>query len=360
MSQKIEKFLSKYGANLSPDAIAELRLISLESEYFEKTFNNSPCTISLINEDGTYANANKKMLSVLKLELKDIVGRKVGEITKDGAILKLFEEARAGLGNEEKYHVLETSLDGERKQFWISVNKVGNKYLIIGSDVTDFKNLEQEKMFSDKMAFLGEMSTFIVHEINNPLMTISMANEIIQMNAPSDQMVKNTEDIALMVDTIAKIIESLKIFSRRDSNQEVDVELESLFERSKMILGGKIKNSGVKVISSNLKNVNIKGSEVEFLQILVNLISNSIDAVKNNDEKWVKVDWSENSLKIIDSGKGIPSHVIPNLFKKFYTSKGNKGNGIGLFLSRELLNKWGLDLIYKLEDGHTSFQWVLK
>jgi len=358
MNTQLENFLKKYEADLSQEAISELKIIIQESEYFEKTFTESPCLISLINEDGTFANVNKKMLSILDLELENIIGKKVDKITENKTILKLCEQVKDEDTRGGNHHILETTLDGEKRQFLMTFSKVGNKTLIIASDVTDYKRLEQEKNFSDKMAFLGEMSAFIVHEINNPLMAISMANEIIQMDAVSDKMVKNTEDISLMVDTIVNIIESLKQFSRRGEDKQEEVYLEGIFERSKIILSGKIKKHGVKILQSNLKDIKIKGSEVDFLQILVNLISNAIDAVKNNDDKWIKIDWTGSTLKVLDSGQGIPNQVIPNLFKKFYTSKGHEGNGIGLFLSRELLNKWGFDLIYKLEDGHTSFQWI--
>ncbi len=359
MSQRLAQFIEKYRNQLPPEAVGDLESICLESDYFEKTFDNSPCTITLIDHNGVYLNANKKMLETLNKDLKDLVGKKVGEITKDQTIFNLFQEVRNNNLND-KYIVLESIIGEVKKHFWISVNRVGDKFLVIGSDITDYNNLEEEKRFSDKMAFLGEMSTFIVHEINNPLMRISLANEIIQMNAKDPVVIQSTQDVGFMVETISKIIDSLKVFSRRDTNQSDLVSLESLFERSQMILAGKIRNSGVNIISSNLKGAIIEGSEVEFLQIMINLISNSIDAVSECSNKWINVKWEDEKLKIIDSGTGVPELVVPNLFQKFYTSKGNKGNGVGLYLSRELLNNWNLDLIYALEDGHTSFQWVKK
>lgn len=299
------------------------------------------------------------MLDMLGKNLNDLVGKKVGDITNDQTILNLIEELNRENINY-KYVVLESVLNEVKRHFWISVNRVGSKFLVMGSDVTDYNNLEEEKRFSDKMAFLGEMSTFVVHEINNPLMRISLANEVIRMNAKDPEAIQNTQDVEVMVETIGKIIESLKIFSRKEAHHLDKVNLESLFERSKMILTGKIRNSGVNIISSNLKDAVMDGSEVEFLQIMINLMSNSIDAVKDSSEKWINVKWEDDRLKITDSGRGVSDKVLPNLFKKFYTSKGNKGNGVGLYLNRELLNKWNYDLVYALDDGNTSFQWVRK
>jgi len=357
MKKDIQNFIEKYGENLPKEAIEDLNKLSCQSSYLDTAFDQSPCTISLIDKDGTYLNANKTMLNVLKKEKESLVGHKIGDITKDTKILDLIRSLQESPTENTKYQVVESQIDGKNKQFWISVNRVGDRFLIIGSDITDFKDLEQEKMFSDKMAFLGEMSSFIVHEINNPLMAISMANEIIQMKAKDPVVTKYSEEIETMIQTITKIIDSLKVFSRRSGEEAQSVSLQKLFDNSRIILSGKEKGMKVKIVAENLENATIQGDEVEYLQILVNLMSNSIDAVKNLEEKWVKVKWDGSALKIVDSGRGIPDSVVPNLFKKFYTSKGSKGNGIGLYLSRELLRKQGFELVYSLEEGNTSFQW---
>lgn len=357
MKQQLENFIEKYKSYLPPEAVVDLNSLKCQSSYLETTFDESPCTISLISQDGHYLNVNSKMLQTLNRSREDIIGHKVGDLTKDSKIWALIESLKSS--NETyKHEVLETLIENQRKQFWISANRVGSNFLVIGSDITDFKNLEQEKMFSDKMAFLGEMSSFIVHEINNPLMTIGMSNEVIQMSLKDPKLIKYSEDIQYMVDTISKIVESLKVFSRKQGKENQSVSLLKLVENSRTILSGKEKKSGVKIIIDDLVDVSIQGDEVDYLQILVNLISNSIDAVKGLEEKWVKIKWDNGVLKIVDSGKGIPESVVPNLFKKYYTSKGSKGNGIGLYLSRELLAKQGFDLVYKLESGNTSFQWV--
>ena len=359
MSTKVNNFIEKYKHLVPQEAIAELSQISMEYEYFEKTFTNSPCTISLVRADGTYIAANKKTLDLMNATLDTLSNRRVGDVTNDDSLLKIIQET-ANSGVEEKYLVFETKINNDLRRFWISINKVGENFLIIGSDVTDYKNLEEEKQFSNKMAFLGEMSSFIVHEINNPLMSISMANEIIQMNSKDSVIRGHTQGIEEMIETINKIIASLKIFSRKDTNDEDNVDLDLMFEQSLMVLSGKIRNSGVRIFSEGLTGISLPGNKVEFLQVLVNLISNSIDAAKNTTDKWVKVCWENNRFKVVDSGHGIPDHVVPNLFKKFYTSKGSQGNGIGLYLSREILNKWDLDLIYEVDGPNTSFQWISK
>lgn len=359
MNKKIIDFLEKYQKYLPDEGVSELRSIALEQNYFEKTFNNNPCTISIIDPNGYYLNVNDKMASLLNKTKNEIIGQKVGNLTKDSTILDLINKIKFG-DYDESYCTIETIINNINKNFWININKVGLNYLVIGSDVTDFKNLEQEKQFSDKMAFLGEMSAFIVHEINNPLSMISMSNELIQMKTKDDSIINQTKNIEKMIETISKIISSLKIFVRKDNVESSKINLEEIVNQSLMILSGKRKKFNVSITTENISQIEFSGNEVDFLQVIVNLVSNSIEAVQNNNEKWIKIVWENDSLKIIDSGCGIQENIQSNLFKKFYTSKGTKGNGIGLYLSRELIRKWGFDLVYKLENGNTSFQLIKK
>lgn len=356
---KILNFYTKYHHLLPKEAQEELGEAVTEYGYLKQAFNESPCTISLIDENFKYLSVNKKMSLLLKKDADKVLGKKIGEITRDSSLLKIIQKFKND-PESEKSHSLEVPLaDGSVKNFWLTINKVGKNFLIIGSDVTDFKNLEQEKMFSDKMAFLGEMSAFLAHEINNPLMTIGLSNEIIQLESEGNPKIAElTGQVDSMVSIMAKIIESLKMFARREDVEKSDVNLYNLLDNALILSRGKINHNDVKIINNVPKDATIHGSQINLFQVMINLINNSIYAVKSNPEKWIEIRWEDNSLKFIDSGKGIPENILPNLFKKFYTSKGNQGNGIGLHLSKQFLNESGYNLVYKLEGENTSFQWV--
>lgn len=360
-SNKINQFIEKYSASLPPEAVQELELIAQEEDYLRKAFDFNPCTICVIDESNNYLNANEKMLNILKVDSAELLGKKVGSLTKDPTIINLIEDLR--LSTEDAKHItIEVLVAGQKKFFWISANKVGTRILTTGLDITELKQLEEEKKFNDKLALLGEMSSFIVHEINNPLSSIIMATEIIEMenldNINNKTLSKYTEQIKSMSAVIEKIIDSLKSVVRKDNQSSTTVSLQDVFDKSRIILSGKIKKSKVRITTENLDQAIVFGNELNLVQVLVNLISNSIDALSAVDNKWIKIEWQDGILKVVDAGLGIPVSVKDNLFKKYYTSKGEAGNGIGLYLSRELLRKMGYDLIYKVDSGHTSFQWV--
>lgn len=357
MKYGISAFKHKYSSYLPPEAIEELSKIEETEMYYRNAFNHSPCTISILDKDGKYLQVNPKLLRDSNQDESFFLGKVIGSHTESDTVLKLIQEMNLKQ-ESEKFQILQSSLNNKVKYFLITINRIGDKFLVIGSDVTEVRELEDKKTFNEKMSFLGEMSSFIVHEINNPLYAITLANEVIRMNTKDEEITGLSNDIEELIETINKIIQSLKVFARNSTNEKTTVCVQDLFNKTKVILGGKLKKLGVGLDCENLDNKTMEGSEVDFLQCLVNAISNGIDAVKDLDEKWVKVKFENGIIRIIDSGNGIPKAIENKMFEKFFTSKGNEGNGVGLYLSRTLLNKWGYELTYSLEAGHTSFNWV--
>lgn len=228
----------------------------------------------------------------------------------------------------------------------------------MGSDITEVQELRSQQEFNERMTMLGEMSAFIVHEINNPLSTISLSSEIIEMISKDPQITEKSIKITQMTEVISKIIRSLKSFAR-NSTEFSEINLVDIIDQAKVIVGPKIKQAGVKISVDIPDGVTLVGTDIDFLQVLVNLLSNSVDAIKdNNGDNWINIVWKDNYLHVIDSGKGIAPANVTKLFQKFHTTKGSKGNGIGLYLSKTILNKNGFDLNYKpTDEGNTSFIW---
>lgn len=357
MSYKLNSFINKYGHLLPAEAQQELQDIEQEHRYLIKAFENNPCTIALLDENNVYLKANPEMLKISP----NLIGSKLGELTKEETVPRLVAKLKAG-SEHHVHEILNVNIQGEAKVFWLSATKVGNKVLTTGLDITSVKQLEEEKSFNDQLAVLGEMSSFIVHEINNPLSTLMMASELIKFTnedeVQNSEIAENLEQVFKMVEVIRKIIASLKTVSRKGKGLKQELELSSVIEKSQVILSGKIKKSFTKISVECVEGVKIEANEVELLQVLVNLISNSIDAIQSFEEKWVKIKWENQGLKIIDCGLGIPPEIETKLFNKFYTSKGEKGNGVGLYLSKTLLNKNGFDLKYTKEGNNTCFSWI--
>jgi C4-dicarboxylate-specific signal transduction histidine kinase len=118
--------------------------------------------------------------------------------------------------------------------------------------------------------------------------------------------------------------------------------LKDIINEVKFLTEVKSKMNNVQVYYETEKDFNINCDDIEIEQVFINLVGNAIDAVKDLDEKWVKVRTYEDKMstiiEIIDSGKGIPREIRNKLFDPFFTTKEiGQGTGLGLSISKGIL-----------------------
>lgn len=345
-------YINKYKDILTEEMVNDLNNLDNAENYLKVAFNNNPCTICLINEKNEYEEINSTMMNLLN---GTVIGSKVGSITHDENLSNLIDEVRKS--SESIIHkIIETEINNQKKVFWISATKINEKILTTGLDITELRKLEQDQSFKDRLSLIGEMSSFIVHEINNPLFAISLYNNMIQTinNDSNIEIKQSTDNIEKMIKTISKIIESFKTISNNSNNIKEELFVNDIIEKAKIVLSGKLKQSKVS-LSYNDTIQKIYGIDHQLLQVFINLISNSIDSIKNNENKWIKIEVNESYIDIIDSGNGINDEIALKMFDKFYTTKGKNGNGIGLYLCKEILKGFGYKLEY-IKNKNTIFR----
>lgn len=241
------------------------------------------------------------------------------------------------------------------------------------------KNEELEKELKDsiyktvsssKLATLGEMSAGVAHEINNPLTGILgnlefLKRDVSQEKIDIEKVKTRIEKSTKLVERISKIVLGLKMFSRNSENDEmVGTEVGRILEEVSDLTKVKLSANSVNLIFENeYPLLKIKCRESQILQVLVNLVNNSFDAVlenKNLLEKWVKVSTEINEnvfkIKVTDSGSGIPDVVIDKMFNPFFTTKPvGKGTGLGLSISKGIIDQHSGRFYYNKESKNTEF-----
>jgi C4-dicarboxylate-specific signal transduction histidine kinase len=221
------------------------------------------------------------------------------------------------------------------------------------------------------MSSLGEFSSHMAHEINNPLAIISgSADKLIRMFVADEVNVDNAlSNIRKIKDTvfrISKIIQGLKSFSRNEENDlKKQVDLCNLIEEV-MVLGSDrllMENINLKYEFLNRPMFNCRPTEIQ--QVIINLVNNSIDAISGKQNPWIvircEVDKDEIKLTIIDSGKGIQPDIQKKLMIPFFTTKeAGKGTGLGLSISKGLIENNDGQLDYIQGSPNTSFRLLFK
>lgn len=211
------------------------------------------------------------------------------------------------------------------------------------------------------------MASGIAHEINSPLQSISIQTyKLKNTNTPVDKifLTNISSKIDKSVTGISKIIESLKNMSRNSSSDPYDkVKIKDIIENVTGITSERYLIKGINLTVNyhdNCENNLLFCQQTQIGQILINLLNNAYDAVKNLNEKWITLDIhdSDNDTLFIvsDSGKGISQALSERIFDPMFTTKDiGKGTGLGLSISMEIARAHHGKLYIDSTSEHTKF-----
>ena len=178
----------------------------------------------------------------------------------------------------------------------------------------------------------------------------------------SPEIKKRVENIYKAVSRMSKIILGLKKFSRSAETAEKAIHpLSTILDDMKVLVELKSKSHGVDLSVDYEPNLFIECNEVEIGQVFINLVNNGIDAIKGQDSPWVKVqakrDENQVVIQFIDSGNGLPSHLLKKLFEPFFTTKPvGEGTGLGLSISKGIIEEHKGNLRINSEINNTCFE----
>jgi C4-dicarboxylate-specific signal transduction histidine kinase len=230
------------------------------------------------------------------------------------------------------------------------------------------KELEVQRarnIHNSKLSALGEMAGGVAHEINTPLATIRMTAENCEYMLETgelnkDVVAQSVARIIKTVDRIAKIVLSLKTFSRDGSNDKFEnVSAKRILDEVLSFSAERFKSNEIEVIA-DVDDIEIYCQQIQIEQVLLNLLNNAFDAVKSVDKKWIRISGKPdaNMLKIsvFDSGEKIPADVEQKLMSPFFTTKEiGKGTGLGLSVSLGIARRHGGNLFYDGNQENTCF-----
>ncbi len=239
-------------------------------------------------------------------------------------------------------------------------------------EVKERKRVQDELVQAGKLAALGQLSTGIAHEINQPLAAIRHyihnANLLLERGDMETHR-QNLEKIEDLTERMAKTVSHLKTFARWPTNQLSSVDLLAAIERALSLFATRIAQQQIKIERRyQQSNLYVRAEDIRLEQVLVNLIGNAIDAVSEcpADERLVaiKIDATDQTLEIavIDNGPGIKIAEKDAIFDPFYTTKKvGKGLGLGLSISYNIIKDFGGNIDVKDEaTGGTRFTITLQ
>ncbi|MDR4886700.1 ATP-binding protein [Fredinandcohnia sp. QZ13] len=231
---------------------------------------------------------------------------------------------------------------GELKTFdviRVPLFEVGKRagLVTIGRDVSNVKAAEELARRREKLSVVGELAAGIAHEIRNPLTTIK---GFVQLQKEKDESNSQISDIILSeLDRINQIVSELLVFSKPQSKILKEFKVNDIIDYLIKLTSHEAILHNVEVrVENQVAEAILYGDKNELIQVFVNVIKNSIDAMPTGGKIRIRT-WVNNDkvkIEVIDTGVGIPKERLEKIGEPFFTLK-EKGMGLGLTMSNKII-----------------------
>jgi C4-dicarboxylate-specific signal transduction histidine kinase len=215
---------------------------------------------------------------------------------------------------------------------------------------------ERRRAHSEKLATLGQLAASVVHEINNPVAFIAanldyLEQEVLSETPPSrEELAEVFRETRVGVERVRQIVADLRGFSHMDAEGPTECMLADVVNDAARIARLKLQHVARLEVDLPAELPPVLAVRRRLAQVLLNLLVNAGDALEGRPDAEVRIlgrqEGSRVLLLVEDNGPGFPPDVLPRLFGTFFTTKGpEKGTGLGLALSREMVEQFGGTLV---------------
>ena len=212
------------------------------------------------------------------------------------------------------------------------------------TDLTDRRDREAALRMAEKLALTGRMTSVIAHEINNPLEAITNVLYLMGQEVQGNASALNYLEMAQFeIERISGITKQTLRWSKDSIQQAEFATAGDLFEEVVRLFAAKIRNRQITVTIVGGENLRFYAVIGQIRQVMANLLSNALDAVPAGGRVWLEATTSEGELEIMvrDEGEGMSEETQRQLFRPFFSTKGDLGNGLGLYISNEIVERHG-------------------
>jgi C4-dicarboxylate-specific signal transduction histidine kinase len=215
----------------------------------------------------------------------------------------------------------------------------------------ELREKQEQLVQTAKLATIGELTTGVAHELNNPLNNIGLyignVLDLIGLETRDEERIeRDLERAQQQLAKATEIISHLRTFGRDAPRYRVPVEINDIIESSVSLFSEQFRLSEIElIVDLAAENPSVLGNPIQLEQVLLNLLNNSRDAVAGSVQKRIRVfsrvEAASVFVTVEDSGPGIPQDLEERIFDPFFTTK-EVGEGTGL----------GLSIVYGIVKDH--------
>jgi PAS domain S-box-containing protein len=338
------------------DVTAELRAEAATREARDRlttALHHAPVILFAYDRDGLITVSEGAGLSAMGFASGELVGRSLFELYRDNPMVManhrrvLAGETFTSSGDMGPV-ALETWLAPMRDARGEIVGAIG-----VSTDITERLRLQARVAESERLAAMGRLAASVGHEINNPVAftteAVRLAREAVAAGEPALRATLDAllEDAATGLERVRLITRDLKVFARVDEDGRGPQDLDRAIAAAAKMVATRTGPRARLEISAEAR-ATVVADETRLVQIFVNLILNAVDALPPDRAEVNRItvrsrlegDWAV--VEVADNGAGIDPALRDRVFDPFFTTKPvGEGTGLGLFVSRNLVQSFG-------------------
>jgi PAS domain S-box-containing protein len=354
-------------------------LKSLEEQKFAL---DQSAIVAQTDAAGTILYINDKFCEISEYQRDELIGQNHRLINSGTHSKEFFQNMWRSISKGEIWHGEICNRAKSGRLYWVATtivpfldaNHQPRQYLAIRQDITQLKQAEQlivnqqeQLIASSKLSAIGEMAAAITHEINNPLGVILGRCEMIKSliergNLDINNLSRLVDTIDVTAKRIEKIIKSMRILSHEGHDDPfIKTPVQSILSDLVELFSEKYRGQRIQLtVNEYDPSLTIECRSHGIMQVFVNLLNNSFDAVSNLEKRWVRIEVQKRGpaveISVTDSGLGIPPEIVAKLFMPFFsTKKVQYGTGLGLSISKSILQRHHGKLEYDSLSPFTRF-----
>ena len=299
----------------------------------------------------TSAEASKLPLEtvfeIVNESTRETVENPVTKVKRVGGIVGLANHTVLIRKNRSELHIADSGAPIHDKS-----GKLTGVVLVF-RDVTMERRTQDALLANEKLAVAGRLAATIAHEIHNPLDSVSNLLYLMRTGSNAEE---SKQFMAMAEQELARVtqISRAMLGLYRESRTPVQVDLREMLQEILLLMERRLTDQGITLHTDLPAGIVIDGFPAELRQVFSNLITNAAEAAGKGGAVWVSVlpqaaGPMENGVRteagavvlVRDDGPGILPEVQEKLFQPFFTTKGERGTGLGLWVSRGIVNKHG-------------------
>lgn len=321
--------------------------------------------ILFMNKEGTVLEMNQAVLETSGLSKSRLVGRNYCDIfngtnTSECGLGKA--PLQQALDSRESVETVTSTVDEDGRLHYFRVytqpifdeDGTINHMVAIRRDITQRTFMEQRLQQAEKLASIGELSTYMAHEIRNPLFAISgFANSLMRMECLDE---KAREKVTIILEESKRLdqtLRSLMNFTRPTEAEVKEVNLNEMVRDAMNIMTLPCENHNLSTsVDLDPELAMVKANPDLIKQCLINLVKNSLEATPPGGRLLVSTTMTLEyvALTVEDTGHGIPDDLRDQVFSPFFSTRG-KGAGLGLAQIRKIVDELGGDVDLVSREG---------